>query len=70
VFSGRDDLQGKTLNDPISQGALHVTKPLVQEIILPETEALGYDVAIPVFIPRLQEMGTIRVGFSWRERMI
>jgi signal transduction histidine kinase len=65
VFSGRDDLQGRTLNDPISQRALHVTKPLVQEIILPETEALGYDVAIPVFIPRgSKKWGTIRVGFS------
>jgi len=65
VFSGRDDLQGRTLNDPISQQALQVTKPLVQEIILPETEALGYDVAIPVFFPRgSKKWGTIRVGFS------
>ena len=65
VFSGRDDLQGRTLNDSISQRALQVTKPLVQEIILPETEALGYDVAIPVFIPRgSKKWGTIRVGFS------
>jgi signal transduction histidine kinase len=65
VFSGRNDLQGRTLNDPISQRALQVTKPLVQEIILPETKALGYDVAIPVFIPRgSKKWGTIRVGFS------
>jgi signal transduction histidine kinase len=65
VFTGRDDLQGRTLSDPISQGALQVTKPLVQEIILPETERPGYDVAIPVFIPRgSKKWGTIRVGFS------
>jgi signal transduction histidine kinase len=65
VFSGRDDLQGRTLSDPISQGALQVTKPLVQEIILPETKKSGYDVAIPVFIPRgSKKWGTIRVGFS------
>jgi signal transduction histidine kinase len=65
VFSERDDLQGRTLNDPVSQRALQVTKPLVQEIILPETEEPGYDVAIPVFIPRgSKKWGTIRVGFS------
>jgi signal transduction histidine kinase len=65
VFSWRDDLQGKRLKDPISQRALQAAEPLVQEIILPETEALGYDVAIPVFVPRSpKKWGTIRVGFS------
>jgi signal transduction histidine kinase len=65
VFTGRDDLQGRTLSDPISQRALQVTKPLVQEIILTETKKSGYDVAIPVFIPRgSKKWGTIRVGFS------
>ena len=57
--------RGRTLDDPISQRALQATKPLVQEIILPETKEPGYDVAIPVFIPRgSKKWGTIRVGFS------
>jgi signal transduction histidine kinase/cell division protein FtsL len=67
AFSGRDDLQGKILDDPISQRALQATEPLVQNIILPELDAPGYDVAIPVFIPRSpKKWGTIRVGFSLR----
>jgi HAMP domain-containing protein len=65
VFSWRDDLQGKTLDDPISQKALQTTAPLVQEVSLPESGEPGYDVAIPVFIPgSSKKWGTIRVGFS------
>ncbi|MDQ3828026.1 MAG: ATP-binding protein [Candidatus Tectomicrobia bacterium] len=65
VFSWRDDLQGKTLDDPISQKALQATEPLVQEVSLPESGEPGYDVAIPVLIPgSSKKWGTIRVGFS------
>src|SRR6266568_5371403 len=32
VFSGRDDLQDTQLSDPVSQQALQVTAPLVQEL--------------------------------------
>jgi signal transduction histidine kinase len=65
AFSGRDDLQGQRLEDPISQRALRATKPLLQDTILPATNERGYDVAIPVFIPRSpKKWGTIRVGFS------
>jgi signal transduction histidine kinase len=65
AFSGRDDLQGKTLDDPVSQRALQATEPLVQNIVLPEINAPGYDVAVPVFVPRSpKKWGTIRVGFS------
>ena len=65
AFSGRDDLQGQKLEDPISQRALQATKPLLQDTILPATTERGYDVAIPVFIPRgSKKWGTIRVGFS------
>ena len=35
TFSWRDDLQGKTLDDPVSQRALRATQPLVQSIVLP-----------------------------------
>jgi signal transduction histidine kinase len=65
AYSGRDDLQGTTLNDPISQHALRATAPLAQEIILPDTKEPGYDVAIPVIVPgSAKKWGTIRLGFS------
>jgi signal transduction histidine kinase len=67
AYSGRDDLQGKILHDPISQRALQGTVPLVQEIIFPETGDPGYDVAIPVIISgSAKTWGTVRLGFSLR----
>ena len=65
VFSGRDDLQGTQLSDPISQRALQATAPLVQELLGVGTTVRGYDVAIPVFAPHsAKKWGTIRLGFS------
>jgi two-component system, NtrC family, sensor kinase len=65
AYSGRDDLQGTTLNDPISQGALQAAAPLVQEIIIAGNREPGYDVAIPVIVPgSAKKWGTIRLGFS------
>jgi signal transduction histidine kinase len=64
AFSGRNDLQGRLLHDPISQRALQATAPLVQDIVLQIGEP-GYDVAIPMFVPRSSKRwGTIRLGFS------
>ncbi len=65
AYSGRDDLQGTTLNDPTSRRALQAITPLVQEIIIPETKEPGYDVAIPVIVHgSAKKWGTIRLGFS------
>jgi signal transduction histidine kinase len=65
AYSGRDDLQGTTLDDPISQAALQATAPLTQEIIIPESKEPGYDVALPVIVPgSAKKWGTIRLGFS------
>jgi Single cache domain 3 len=65
AFSRRGDLQGKRLDDPVSQRALQATAPLVQDIILPDSREPGYDVAIPVYGHRgSQKWGTVRVGFS------
>ena len=65
AFSGRSDLQGKMLDDPISQRALQATAPLVQELLGVATTVRGYDVAIPVFAPHsAKKWGTIRLGFS------
>jgi signal transduction histidine kinase len=65
AYSGRDDLQGTTLDDPVSQRAVEAPTPLVQEIIIPEVAEPGYDVAIPVIVPgSAKKWGTIRLGFS------
>jgi signal transduction histidine kinase len=65
AYSGRDDLQGKILDDPISQRATQATAALVQGITLPGSRELGYDVAIPVIVPGgAKKWGTIRLGFS------
>src|SRR5919109_4667865 len=64
AFSGRNDLQGRLLHDPISQRALQATAPLLQDILL-EVREPGYDVAIPIFVARSsKKWGTIRLGFS------
>jgi signal transduction histidine kinase len=64
AFSGRNDLQGRLLHDPISQRALQATAPLLQDITL-EIKELGYDVAIPMFVPQSsKKWGTMRLGFS------
>jgi signal transduction histidine kinase len=65
AFSGRHDLQGRTLNDPVSHRALEAEAPLVQHILLPQTREPAYDVAIPVYAPGSpMKWGTIRLGFS------
>lgn len=65
AFSGRDDLQGKRLDDPVSQRAVQAREPLLQDIAMPRTGEPGYDVAIPVFVPQSsKKWGTIRLGFS------
>ncbi len=65
AFSGRNDLQGKVLTDPISHRALQAKGALTQEIMMPQSGEPGYDVAIPVYAPRsAQKWGTIRLGFS------
>jgi signal transduction histidine kinase len=65
AFSGRNDLQGKILQDPISQRALQAKQPLVQTITIPGSNEPGYDVVIPVYVlGSQQKWGTIRLGFS------
>jgi two-component system, NtrC family, sensor kinase len=65
AYSGRDDLQGTILDDPISRRALQAPAPLVQEIVIPESQEPGYDVAIPVIVPGgAKKWGTLRLGFS------
>jgi signal transduction histidine kinase len=65
AFSGRHDLQGKTLDDPVSQRAIAAETPLVQHILIPQTKEPGYDVAIPVYASGSnKKWGTIRLGFS------
>jgi signal transduction histidine kinase len=64
AFSGRNDLQGRLLHDPVSRRALQATEPLLQDVLLQVGEP-GYDVAIPIFVARSsKKWGTIRLGFS------
>src|SRR5688500_9198904 len=42
AFSGRSDLQGQMLDDPISKQALATEVPLVQHILIPQTNEPGY----------------------------
>jgi signal transduction histidine kinase len=65
AYSGRSDLQGELLEDPVSQQAIAAEKPLVQEITMPALAERGYDVAIPLFAPgSTRKWGTVRLGFS------
>lgn len=65
AFSGRNEVQGTMLHDPISRRALQGKQPLVQTVSLPKTQEPGYDVAIPVYVEgNSQRWGTIRLGFS------
>jgi signal transduction histidine kinase len=65
AFSGRNDLQGRWLDDPISQRAIRTQAALVQHITIAQTGEPGYDVAVPVYIPEVsQKWGAIRLGFS------
>jgi signal transduction histidine kinase len=65
AFSGRNDLQGRWLHDPISQRAIQAQAALVQPITMPLTGEPGYDVAVPVYVPEVsQKWGAIRLGFS------
>jgi len=71
AFSGRSDLQGRLLDDAISQRALEASKALVQHILIPQTREPGYDVAIPVYAPRSsQKWGTVRIGFSLKRAYV
>jgi signal transduction histidine kinase len=68
AFSGRNDLQGRWLDDPISQRAIRAQAALVQHITVPQTREPGYDVAIPVYIPEASlKWGVIRLGFSLKQ---
>ncbi len=65
AYSGHNSLQGKVLDDPVSQRVLAANEALIQEITVPETGERGYDVAIPFFVPGgARKWGTIRIGFS------
>jgi two-component system NtrC family sensor kinase len=65
VYTGRNDLQGKQLDDAVSQRAVAATAPLVQDILLPDTNERGFDVTIPIYAPgSAQKWGTMRLGFS------
>jgi two-component system sensor histidine kinase AtoS len=65
AYSGRPELQGKFLDDAISQEAVASTVPFVQPFVQPASRGRVLDVAVPVFIPGSErKWGVVRVGLS------
>lgn len=64
-FSGRPELQNKYLNDSISQNAIKITEPLVQEVHLNAGKTPGIEISVPVYPSGSQiKWGTVRVCLS------
>src|SRR5262245_50647641 len=65
AYRGRNDLQGRTLDDPVSRRAHAADTTLMQRILMHQTKEPGYDVDIPVYAPGShKKWGTIRLEFS------
>ena len=65
AYSGRPDLQGKFLQDPVTRTACASQVPLVQTALLEEANSPVLDVAVPVQIPgSVRTWGVVRVGLS------
>jgi two-component system sensor histidine kinase AtoS len=65
AFSGRADLQGKILDDPVSRVAVAAAQPIVQEGLTGPGAVKGLDIAVPVYIPGSElRWGTVRVALS------
>lgn len=64
-YSGRSDLQGKNMDDEVSQKSLAGDNPLIQEVKLPNSSIPVLDIAVPVLVSATQERwGTIRLSLS------
>jgi len=62
-YSGRPDLQSKTLTDDLTMNALKTQHPLVR--ILEAYKPQLMDIAVPVYLPETKDRwGTVRVGLS------
>jgi PAS domain S-box-containing protein len=65
AYSGRADLQGKFLQDPLTLAAVGVPYPVVQSTFLEEPRVPILDIAVPVSVPGSDRIwGTIRAGVS------
>jgi PAS domain S-box-containing protein len=65
AYSGRPDLQGKFLQDPLTRIACASQVPLVQSAVFEESQIPVLDVAVPVLIPGSELIwGVVRVGLS------
>lgn len=65
AWSGRPDLQGKFLEDPVAQQACASRIPLVQSILIDGTKNPVLDVAVPVHVPGSDRTwGVVRAGLS------
>lgn len=65
AFSGRPDLQGTILEDPVSRAAVAAEHPMVQEDVGDLANGKGLEIAVPVYIPGSEyRWGTVRVALS------
>lgn len=65
AFSGRADLQGTVLEDPLSRAAVAAEIPIVQEDLGALGVGKGIEIAVPVYIPGSEyRWGTVRVALS------
>ncbi len=65
AFSGRSDLQGSLLEDPVSRRAVSAEAPLIQEDLTGLGPDAGLEIAVPVYIPGSgYRWGTVRVALS------
>jgi Co/Zn/Cd efflux system component len=74
AYSGRGDLQGHSLTDPLDRRAVEAVEPFIQIQAAPPAphrRKRVLEVAMPVFLPdtwgfqeTLEKWGTVRLGFS------
>lgn len=65
AFSGRADLQGTHLKDPVSVKAVASVEPIVQRKLVEPHQTRALDIGVPVYIPGSEyRWGTVRVALS------
>jgi two-component system sensor histidine kinase AtoS len=65
AFSGRADLQGTHLKDPVSRAAVASAEPIVQRELVEPNKTRALDIGVPVYIPGSEyRWGTVRVALS------
>lgn len=65
AYSGRPDLQGKLLEDPLSREAVAIQEPVIRTFVPEGGKEKALEVVFPVFLPEASlRWGTVRVALS------